>query len=104
MGGAAVEKGRWARVHRVELKPPERASGIPEDTAAVPFESWINGWLLEDAEIGQRVRLRTTTGRVVEGALVEIDPGYTHSFGSPSPPLQRAGEEARRRLFAEDER
>jgi hypothetical protein len=99
MDGAAVEKGRWARIHRVELGPSERAPGIPEDTAAVPFESWINGWLVEAAVIGERARLRTMTGRIVEGILVETDPGYNHSFGSPPPALQRAGQQARRRLF-----
>lgn len=99
MDGLAVEKGRWARIHRLELGPSERAPGIPEDTAAVPFESWINGWLVEEAVIGERAQLRTTTGRIVEGVLVEADPGYNHSFGSPPPALQHAGEQARQRLF-----
>lgn len=94
-----VEKGRWARVHRIELEPAERAPGIPEDTAAVPFEAWINGWLLEDATIGEPATLRTATGRVVEGVLVEAEPGYHHSFGSPPAALQRAGSKARERLF-----
>jgi hypothetical protein len=97
--GSAIEKGRWARIHRLELSPSERAPGIPEDTAAVPFESWINGWLVDDGEIGQRVSVRTPTGRVVEGVLVQADPGYTHSFGSPPAALQHAGKEVRRRLF-----
>jgi 2-amino-4-ketopentanoate thiolase alpha subunit len=99
MNGSAVEKGRWARIHRLELGPSERAPGIPEDTAAVPFESWINGWLVEDAEIGERATLRTMTGRIVEGVLVEADPGYSHTFGSPPPELQRAGQQAWKRLF-----
>jgi 2-amino-4-ketopentanoate thiolase alpha subunit len=103
MDGAAVEKGRWARIHRVELGPSERAPGIPEDTAAVPFESWINGWLVEAGVIGEPARLRTMTGRIVEGILVEADPGYSHSFGSPPPALQRAGQQARRRLFGKVE-
>jgi hypothetical protein len=99
MGGSAVRKGRWARIHRLELGPSERAPGIPPDTAAVPFESWINGWLVEDGAVGERAKLRTPTGRIVEGVLVEVDPGYSHSFGSPPPALQRAGRQARRRLF-----
>lgn len=98
---AAWLPGCWARVHRTELAPSERAPDVPEDTAAVPFESWINGWLLDEAELGSRVRVRTLAGRVVEGELVELEPGYTHSFGPPPPPLQQAGARARATLFPE---
>lgn len=104
MGGSPVPAGLWVRIHRVELAPPERASGIPEDSAGVPFESWINGWLLEDAGIGSLTRIRTAAGRLVEGELVEVEPGYEHSFGPPPSPLQRAGDDARARLFAKDDR
>lgn len=96
---ARVAAGSWARIHRIELAPAERAREVPNDTAAVPFETWINGWLQDDAEIGGRARISTLTGRVVEGELVEADPGYTHSFGSPPRPLQRAGERARALRF-----
>ena len=96
------ERGRWARIHRLELAPSERAPGIPPDTAAVPFETWINGWLVEDAAVGERARLETPTGRIVEGELVELDPGYSHSFGSPPPALQHAAERARELLFGEE--
>jgi hypothetical protein len=99
MDGSAVEKGCWARIHRIELGPSERAPGIPDDTAAVPFESWTNGWLVDDAVVGERAKVRTLSGRVVEGVLVEVSPGYSHSFGSPPAALQRAGEDARERLF-----
>jgi hypothetical protein len=102
MGGPAVPAGAWVRIHRIELAPSERAPGIPEDSAAVPFESWINGWLVENSPFGSRTRIRTATGRVVEGELVEVGPGYEHSFGSPPPALQRAGEGARARLFPQD--
>jgi 2-amino-4-ketopentanoate thiolase alpha subunit len=96
---AIVPRGRWARIHRLELAPSERAPGIPADTAAVPFETWINGWLVDGAAIGERAQVRTPTGRIVEGVLVEADPGYHHSFGSPSPPLQSAGVKAFELLF-----
>jgi 2-amino-4-ketopentanoate thiolase alpha subunit len=104
MGGSPVPTGLWVRIHRVELAPSERASTIPEDTARVPFESWINGWLVEEAMIGSRTQIRTATGRLVEGELVEVEPGYRHSFGSPPPALHRAGERARKTLFAKDKR
>ena len=94
-----VPSGRWARIHRVELAPPERAPGIPADTASVPFETWVNGWLVDDAAVGERCRLETPTGRIVEGELVEVDPGYHHSFGSPPAALQHAGRRAFELLF-----
>jgi hypothetical protein len=101
MASSPVRAGRLVRVHRIELAASERAAGIPEDTARVPFESWINGWLVEDATIGERTRIRTATGRVVEGELVEVDPAYRHSFGSAPAALLRAGRRARRILFPE---
>jgi 2-amino-4-ketopentanoate thiolase alpha subunit len=98
-----LPSGRWVRIHRVELAPSDRSDGLPPDTASVPFETWINGWLLEDADLGDRAAIRTATGRLVEGQLVEADPGYDHSFGAPPPALQRLGEQARGRLFGEEE-
>ena len=99
-----VTAGSWVRIHRVELGPSERAPNLPEDSARVPFESWTNGWLVEEAAIGSRTRIRTATGRLVEGELVEAAPAYEHSFGSPPPSLQRAGERARESLFGRGER
>jgi 2-amino-4-ketopentanoate thiolase alpha subunit len=100
--GSRLPPGRWVRVHRFELAASERAGGIPADTASLPFETWVNGWLAEEAALGERARIRTPTGRLVEGELVEIDPGYTHSFGSPPPALQRAGDRARELLFGRE--
>jgi 2-amino-4-ketopentanoate thiolase alpha subunit len=104
MGGSPVPAGLWVRIHRVELAPSERAPDLPGDTAGVPFESWINGWLSEAAAVGSRARIRTATGRLIEGELVEVEPGYHHSFGPPPAVLQRGGERARESLFAKDER
>jgi hypothetical protein len=102
MGGLPVPAGSWVRIHRVELAPSERAPAIPEDSAAVPFESWINGWLVEETPLGSRTRIRTATGRIVEGELVEVGPRYEHSFGTPPAPLQRAGARAREALFPKE--
>jgi 2-amino-4-ketopentanoate thiolase alpha subunit len=97
-----LPSGRWVRIHRVELAPPERFAGLPRDTGSVPFETWINGWLLEEADLGERASIRTATGRIVEGELVEADPGYDHSFGAPPPELQRIGQRARELLLGND--
>jgi hypothetical protein len=101
-GPAIVPSGRWARIYRVELAPSERAPGIPADTASVPYETWVNGWLVDDAAVGEWCRLKTPTGRIVEGELVEADPGYNHSFGSPPAALQHAGRRAFELLFDKD--
>jgi hypothetical protein len=75
-----------------------RAPGIPPDTAAVPFETWVNGHLLEPARLGENGVVVTASGRRVEGRVVEVDPGYRHSFGPPPQPLREAGRRARERL------
>ncbi len=100
--GSRLPPWTWVRVHRFELAASERAGGIPSDTASLPFETWVNGWLVEEATLGERACIRTPTGRLVEGELVEIDPGYTHSFGSPPAALQRAGDRARVVLFGRE--
>jgi hypothetical protein len=100
-GESRLAPGRWVRVHRSELAPSERAGAIPADTASLPFETWTNGWLVEEAALGERTRIRTMTGRIVEGDLVEANPGYTHTFGSPPQALQRAGERAQALLVRE---
>jgi hypothetical protein len=97
--GGPLLPGRRVRIHRVELAPSERSDSVPQDTASVPFETWINGWLVEAASLGERTAIRTATGRVVEGELVEVDPGYDHSFGAPPPALERVGEKVRFLLF-----
>jgi hypothetical protein len=94
-GGAPLAPaGRWARVHRLVLPPDERAPGIPADTAAAPFEAWVNGWLEHEAAVGEQAIVRTASGRLVEGRLVEIDPAYRHSFGAPPAPLQLSARRA----------
>jgi hypothetical protein len=85
-------------VHRVELPAGRRAPGIPPDTAGVPFETWVNGHLLEPARLGEVAAVRTASGRLCEGRIVEADPGYTHSFGPPPDPLRAAGRRAAERL------
>jgi hypothetical protein len=103
-GSLRVPAGRWVRIHRVELGPAERAPDIPDDTAGLPFECWINGWLVDDARPNEQARIRTPAGRVVEGKLVALDPGYSHSFGSPPIALQRVGRTARSLLSRSSQR
>ncbi|MEZ5122498.1 MAG: 2-amino-4-oxopentanoate thiolase subunit OrtA [Solirubrobacterales bacterium] len=82
---------RWVRVHWVELEASARVATLPADTSAVPFELWLNGWLEGDGAIGDQVTVKTVTGRIVAGELVEENPGYHHTFGRPPLPLKLAG-------------
>ncbi len=96
-----VKPGVWVRIHIVILSPAERAPGIPSDTASHPYEGWINGWLVEAARVGDRTTIRTLSGRLVLGTLVEARPGYTHGFGRPHPTLLAVGPSLKKLL--EDE-
>ena len=76
-----VKKDDWVRIHEIILKPKERAPKIPEDTKKVPLELWVNGFILHDAKLGDRVTIETLVGRKTSGVLEEINPKYTHNFG-----------------------
>ncbi|NLY72644.1 MAG: 2-amino-4-ketopentanoate thiolase [Tissierellia bacterium] len=89
------EKNTWVRIHSVVLKPEERAGNIPDNTKEVPLEFWTKGYLLEDGELGELVKVRTKAGRIVEGNLVEVNPQYQLDYGKLVPELLRVGEDAR---------
>jgi len=89
------QPGDWVAVHRVVLPASDRSPDVPPDTRSVPLEMWVRGFALESKAIGQQCRIRTVTGRVVEGELWEINPGYSHSFGCAVPELQGIGMELR---------
>lgn len=76
-----VIKGTWVEIEQVVLTPVERAPTLPADTRQVPYMLRVSGFLLDDAEIGQEVRICTLIGRVLSGTLKTINPSYTHSFG-----------------------
>lgn len=89
--GMKVSKGEWVLIHNIVLKPEERAPQVPEDTKKVPLESWVKGFLQQDAQIGEEVEVKTITGRMVKGKLVEVHPTYTHNFGKFVPELLQIG-------------
>lgn len=97
-----AKKGDWVRIHKVVLEVGERASNIPEDTQNVPLEMWDKGFLLDDsAKIGDKVKVETYIGRVVEGNLLEVNPYYGHDFGKCIPELLYIGRQGRE-LLAKD--
>ena len=93
-------KGEWVNIHKIILAADERAAQIPEDTKKVPLEMWVKGFLVENtASIGDKVRVRTITGREETGNLVDINPTYRHSFGEFVPELLQVGIKIKEILF-----
>ncbi len=90
-----IAPGTWVEVHRIMLQPGERASQIPDDTKAVPFEMRVKGFLAAAADLGAEAEIITPAGRHVRGTLVEVNPAYTHGFGPPIPELSGIGQEVR---------
>lgn len=90
-----IPKGTWVQIHRVVLQQGERAPQIPEETQKVPLEMRVKGFLVESANLGQEVEIITPVGRHLSGTLTDINPPYTHSFGSPIPELTPVGGEVR---------
>jgi len=95
------KQGDWVLIHSQTLAKEERAPQVPADTKEVPFEMWVKGKLLADAEIGTTVTVKTLTGRLETGKLLEINPVYRHSFGEFVPELLTVSRELRDLLGGE---
>lgn len=93
-----INAGRWVQVHAVALSPDERAYGLPEDTARLPYEYWVKGFLTKAAPLGSEASITTLSGRTVTGTLTAVDLAYAHSFGTPHPAMLAIGPELRRIL------
>lgn len=79
--------GDWVQIKQVGLTPEGRAPQVPEDTRRTPLLLWTKGIAETEAEIGSEIKIRTITGRVVLGELVDINPRYSHDFGNFVPEL-----------------
>lgn len=86
-------EGTWVEIEQTVLNPPERAQGIPADTAATPLMLWLNGFATHPARVGEQVTVRSLIGRTHTGTLRTINPGYTHSFGDTVGELLTIGTE-----------
>lgn len=99
-----IVKGQWVEIEEILLKPEERTGNIPEETKKVPLLMRMKGFLVNDAQIGQRVEIRTLTGRIVSGELRNASPTYDHGFGKTFiPELLEIGISLRQILEDEDE-
>jgi hypothetical protein len=93
--------GAFVEVRMILLEPADRAEHLPSDTKRVPFEARIKGFLLQDASLGEKVKIRTLADRVIEGTLTGENPSLKHGFGRPSPELLQISREIRKEIFAE---
>lgn len=99
-----MKKGTWVEIHDIILKPEERTGAIPEETKKVPLEMRMKGFLLTEGETGDRVKIETLTGRIVEGTLLGENPIYTHTYGETFiPELLTIGRDLRKLLEVDHE-
>lgn len=94
-----ANKGEWVKIHNIVLSASERAPQVPEDTKKVPLELWVKGFLQSDAQIGDEVEVKTITGRIEKGKLIEVSPSYRHDYGNFIPELLQIGIGLREVLF-----
>ncbi len=92
------DAGEWVEIQYTLLTPEERAAGLPEDTAAQPLRAWVKGFARTGAMIGDELEVETMSGRVVSGHLSAIEPGYSHTFGTPPPEIVAIGGDLRARV------
>jgi hypothetical protein len=97
-----VKKGEWVRIHSVVLKAAERTAKIPDDTKACDLQMWTKGTLLQDAEIGDEVTVKTASNRIEKGTLIEVGPYYTHSYGKFVPEIIEIDKQLREIMFGGD--
>ena len=95
-----VVSGTWVEIYSIVLGAEQRAARIPEDTKGVPLEMRVKGFLVADASMGEQVEIITVAGRRLCGTLAQVNPAYTHGFGSPIMELQAIGGELKGMLRA----
>ncbi len=77
-----IDKGTYVRIRRTLLKPEQRSDNLPLETKKVPYKMWVKGYLLEEADLFDIVKIKTITGRIETGRLKEVEPPYKHSYGN----------------------
>lgn len=94
-----AKKGDWVQIENIVLAAGHRAPQVPDDTQVCDLKMWVKGEILSDASEGQTVSIRTTTGRIVEGRLVDVNPRYVHDYGEFQPELLQVERQLKDILF-----
>lgn len=98
-----AKQGDWVQIETTVLKAGERAPQVPADTQDCDLKMWVKGDALSDAKEGELVEVRTTTGRLVTGTLVDVNPSYTHTYGEFQPELLQIERQLKGFLFRGDQ-
>lgn len=97
-----IRKGSWVRIKKIVLRPEERAENLPADTKLVPLVMWTKGYLLGDANINDTVKIRTVTGRIEEGTLLEENPAFRHDYGAFVVEILKIREIVKKELYGDE--
>jgi len=93
-----IKKGTWVEIEEIVLTPEDRAKNIPEETRITPLKCWIRGNCTTDCELGENIEIETNVGRIVKGILVDVEPGYYHTYGKYVSEIGNVGKQARKIL------
>lgn len=94
-----IKKGTWVQLENVVLPAGQRAPQVPEDTQACNLMLWVKGILQEDCAMGEPAKVKTATGRLVCGKLVDVNPRYIHDYGDFQPELLKIEMQLKEILF-----
>lgn len=95
-------KGAWVQIHKIVLDKDERAPQVPEDTKKVPLELWVKGFLVNNGNIGDLVKIKTITGRFEEGELVQVNPTFNHNYGNFVPEILQIGQIVKEFVYGDE--
>jgi len=99
---AMIKKNSWVQIKKTILTPKDRAKNLPEPTKRVPMMMWVKGYLLDSADIGVNVRVKTLTGRIESGILVCENPSYKHNYGEFVPEILEIDRIVKTELYGGD--
>jgi hypothetical protein len=97
-----IKKGSWVQIKKIILNPEQRANNLPEATKKVPLLLWVKGTLLSDSEMNDMVEIKTVTGRIESGELIDVNPSYLHNYGKYMPEIQEIDRIVKSTLFGGD--
>ena len=90
-----IKKGTWIEVEETVLMPKDRSTNIPDETKKTPLKSWIRGKCISDCKLFDEVQVETNIGRIAKGKVVDIEPGYYHTYGKYVEEISNIGKQAR---------
>lgn len=94
-----AKKGDWVQIENIVLSAGSRAPQVPEDTQKCDLKLWVKGEALTDAKENELLEVKTTTGRIVKGRLVDINPKYLHDYGEFQPELLKIERQLKEIMF-----